>query len=128
MTVTNGYSSGSISFTGSNALKFSASNIINPRSLQPTGTFLFEVKSSVGDEIYTVTNPTLTIATAATFGSITITPTLGTNGVTTSYTWTFTTTSLLVAGDIFIITPPSTVSFGSTPTCTGVTGLTSSLT
>lgn len=127
MTVSNGYTSASTSFTGSEALKFRASNIINPRSLQPTGTFLFEIKSSGGYSIYTVTNPTLTVSTPATFGTTTIIQTLGTNGATTSYTWTFVTTSQLIAGDIFKIIPPSTISFGTSPACTGVTGLASSL-
>jgi hypothetical protein len=113
MTISNGYSSSSQSFTGSEALKFTATSITNPRSLQPTDPFLFEIKSSGGNDIYQVNNPTLTVASAATFGSVTITQALGTNGVTTSYTWAFTTTSKLVAGDLFKITPPSTISISS---------------
>lgn len=127
MTVSNGYSSGSQAFTGSEVLSFTATSITNPRSLQATSTFKFDVKSSGGYSIYTVTNPTLTMTTAATLSSVAITQTLSTNGASTSYTWSFTTNSKIVAGDIFKITPPSTITFSS-PTCTGVTGLASSLT
>lgn len=128
MTITNGYSSGSQAFTGSEVLSFTATNIINPRSTTPTSTFTFNIKSSGGtNDIYAVTNPTLTISTASTFTSATITPATGTNGALTSYTWQFTTSSVLVAGDIFKITPPSTITFSSSTSCTGNTGLASSL-
>ena len=127
LTVSNGYSSGAQAFTGSEALSFTVSSVLSPRSLEPTSTFLFEIKSSGGDEIYKVTNPTLTMTTTATFGSAVITPTLGTNGASTSYTWTLTTNSKLVAGDFIKITPPSTISFSSS-TWTGTTSLAASLT
>lgn len=127
MTVTGGYSSAKQAFTGTEALSFSATSIVNPRSLKPTDKFYFYVKTSGGSTIYSVNNPTLTITTAATFGSSTISQALGTNGATTSYTWTFTTNSKLVSGDYFKITPPSSITISS-PTCTGITGLSSSLT
>lgn len=85
------------------------------------------MKSSGGGGIYTVNNPTLTLTTAATLGAISIIQTLGTNGASTSYTWSFTTNSKLIAGDLFKITPPSTISISS-PTCSGIINLAVSLT
>ena len=92
-----------------------------------TGTFTFEFKSSGGYGIYIVNNPTLTVTTAATFSAMTITQTVGVNGAQTSYKWTFTSTSKLTAGDYFKIVPPSTISFSSSPSWTGITGLATSL-
>jgi len=126
MTVSNGYSASSQSFTGSQALKFTATSITNPRSLQPTGTFAFAIKSSSGSDIYTVTGSTLAVTTASTFSSVAIAQSVGTNGASTSYTWTLTTNSQLVAGDLIKITPPSSIVVAS-PSCSGVTGLASSL-
>ena len=127
MTVSGGYSSGAQSFSGTQALKFSATSITNPRSLKPTSTFTFEFKSSGNYGIYIVNNPTFTATTAATFSSMAITQTVGTNGATTSYKWTFTTTSMLSAGDYFKIVPPSTISISSGPSWTGITGLATTL-
>ena len=127
LTVSNGYSSGSQTFTGTQALKFSTTNIVNSRSLKPSSVFQFDIKNSAGGLMFSVSNPTLTLTTAQTFTTVSVSSGTSVNGASTNYTWTITTNNLLNSGDFIRISPPSTVSFSSSPTWTGVSGLASSL-
>lgn len=127
ITVSNGFQTSNLA--AGTQVSFSMGNIRSPVSTQTTSSFTYTTFDSSNYQIDTRSSGiTVTMTSVNDLQSASVSLGSSVNGATTAYTFTIVASSPLINGDKIYIRVPSTITPSSSPTCTGVTALASSLT
>lgn len=102
--------------------------IQNPRSTEESSAFQVIVYGPEGNQQYTSTTVTFTPTAASDFQSIVVTPGSESNGDETSYTFSLTLSNYVNENEYVQITFPTEVVLTTSPICTGITALNTTLT
>ena len=117
-----GFSSGQ--FTAG-TLQWTVGYVSNTYSTAPSSSFVIGSYDSSGNAIDQKSSGiTVTLTTANTFSSFTVTPSSYVNGNTGTYTISAQLKNITPSGSYIILTAPSTVTLPSTPSCAVVSGIT----
>ena len=127
ITVVDGFQSSA--FAAEGTISFDIDGILNPRSLQPSSTFM--VKTQTSDEFLInqlTSDITVTMTSVSQFNLVSISSTSLVNSASNNVTFTINSPSELIDGDILSITFPSQVTLPSSFTFVGMMNLASNLT
>jgi hypothetical protein len=122
ITVTGGFGTGN--FAAGGTLSFSIGGILNPVSTSTTSSFTYTTYDSASYQIDERSSGiTVTMTDTNELNRVTMTTSSQVNSASSTYTFTINASSPLKDGDRIYIKVPDTITPPTTPTCRGITKL-----